>query len=197
MISIMFKYLFIALMVLNCACFGQTLFEDSGKSDNQSVLKLNTATKAKSIVEKKKSLDHRFVSSDLMATFLEGNINLNYEIPKKDQWSMMLNASVNPQDSYNDITGSVGLFAGARHYFPTPLQNTFVFLQGMAGFHHINNWELCLMMDLGQRVNVNEHFFMDIAINVVRSYASTLAEPMVYLDINFGYKFDAPLFSFL
>ena len=53
MISIMFKYLFIALMDLNCAWFGLTLFEDSGKTDIQSILKLNIATKAKSIVEKK------------------------------------------------------------------------------------------------------------------------------------------------
>ena len=190
------KLYVLILLTISTLCVSQTLFENTDSVGNQGQLKINEPKAIQSSVKIKPS-QNRFVSTDLLAVILQGDIQANYERPLKDQWATMYRLSINPQSAFNDITGSVGVFTGVRRYFNSPIQSADIFLQGLAGFHYIDSLELCLIFDVGQRFNLADHFFLDVSTSIVRSYDDSLETAVAYLKFNVGYQLDSPLHSFL
>ena len=177
----------------------QTLFESRTIAPSGSSVQLSN-TKKSTVQTNNASNDlysKRYISSNFWTLIFQGDIQVQYELPKETEWSLIYLASLNPHAAYNDVTGSSGLFGGARWYFSGIIDGSKSFLQGMLGIHQINDWYLNLLLELGQRYPLTPKFYMDTSIILNRSYAETLPDPLVYLKINIGMTLDAPSVSFL
>ncbi|MEC8678233.1 MAG: hypothetical protein VXX85_05215 [Candidatus Margulisiibacteriota bacterium] len=197
--------------VFSSTLFSQTLFENvSGSSQVTSNVQavtikadsnptpnvfkpLNKASKPKSTGSRPK----RYVSTNLESLILRGDIQVAYETPQQTGWSSVLLLHVNPQSEFNDSTGDVGVLGGGRMYFDEKFLSSDVYLQGLAGFNHFDDWDLMISVEIGQRFKWKQGVFIDLAFAVNRSYADNKKDPMAYIKTNITFALDQPLVPFL
>ena len=196
----LFKLLLI-MLILTGHVFSQTLFEDKlSANPSGASLDLNarSSTTAKSVIKaESKKNNSRIWSTNLESVIIRGDVQFLYEIPKEGGWSTMYMVHINPQSSFNDITGDLGAMVGGRLYMDGFLKSTPIFLQGLAGFNHNDQWDLNISVEFGQRINWKPNIFLDVSAVVNRSYASDLEDPTAYLKVNISFGLDRPILPFL
>ncbi|MEK9726604.1 MAG: hypothetical protein VW397_00705, partial [Candidatus Margulisiibacteriota bacterium] len=145
-----FNILFICLLIGQLS-FAQTLFESESMAQrNEPVrIKASTTKKTPGVVTSK---NERYVITNLESLILRGDLQFFYEIPNASGWSSILYVHTNPQEEFNDITGSMGVLGGGRLYFEESLLNSNIFLQGLVGFNRFSDWDLMISLEFGQRI---------------------------------------------
>jgi len=189
-----FNVLFFLFVVVGHG-YAQTLFEDSLKNASNATVNLK-ANAVKKVIKKKGAIE-RLISTNLESVIARGDIHLLYEAPQANGWSTMVFLHANPQPEFNGHTGNMGALGGGRLYLDNGGQTSSVFLQGLAGFNHYNNWDLMISVEIGQRLYWKKNIFLDVSLAVNRSYAERLKDPMAYLKANLTFGLDDRLIPFL
>ena len=128
--------------------YSQTLFEESlSKSKPISVTNL---AKKQQLISKAPSF--RMISTNLESVIIRGDIHMLYEIPQSSSWSTMIFAHLNPQSTFNNETGSMGILGGGRLYLDKINPSVPLFLQGMLGFNYFSSWDLFISVEFGHRI---------------------------------------------
>ena len=199
------------IFVFTNSLFSQTLFESDSSSSGvtPNVQTLTVSTDSKSSMDTKEvsqvkqtnlnknKAPKRYVSTNLESLILRGDIQLMYETPQQTGWSSILLFHVNPQSEFNDTTGDIGILGGGRMYFDEKFMSSDVYLQGLAGFNHFDDWDLMIAVEIGQRFKWKQGVFIDLAFAVNRSYAEDKKDPMAYLKAHLTFALDQSLFPFL
>lgn len=194
----------IKILVIMClaqsSLFAQTLFQDNAPSLNNakpSVSKQSAIVTAIASKEVKDLMPNQYsIFTNLESLILRGDVQLYYETFRQKQWSMVLSAHINPQSTHNDVTGDYGVAVGGRYYFDGYFDDMPIYLQSLAGFNQYDHWEFDVVIEAGQRININRDFFIDTGFVVHRSYYDRMEDPNVYLKITVGMHASKPLIPF-
>ena len=176
--------------------FSQTLFEETLSTANKSSLSVNKLSGNASQTVKASS-SYRLISTNLESVIIRGDIHFLYEIPQASGVSALIFAHYNPQSTFNNETGDMGVLGGGRMYLDNFSASMPIFLQGLAGFNHYQSWDLFISVEMGQRFKWQKSVFIDLSVVINRSYSNEALDPMAYLKANISFKLDKPLLPFL
>ena len=182
---------FIGLLPLSV--FSQTLFNETV---NSSSINQSSSIKLKNLKNTEGTI-HRFISTNIESVIFRGDIQLQYEIPQKNQWSGVLMVHLNPHASLNRNTGSLGIMGGGRWYLDGLFSKNPWFLQGLFGFNQRASWNLGLMLEIGQRFQWKKDLYIDVSFLVNRTYVSGVENPEWFLKAGLVMGLNERLLPFL
>lgn len=141
--------------------------------------------------ETKAGEQRRFVFN-VESVMLRGDISGTYEVIKGNAWSLLFSGHVNPHETYNDITGAMGLSSGARFYVDTIQGGIFFQFSGGLNREYDTNWYPKAELGAGYFYRWKESLGIESAIYAQRSYHVDREDIMVYgsvgLNFDMGFK---------
>lgn len=193
-----FNGLFI-LIIFCVPVSAQVLFEeDTGKKvDGAPVVQIKSVNQENPVVHSSSNTLVRLLSTNLESVIARGDIQFLYESPQNNGWATMVFLHANPQSKFNHQTGDLGAMIGGRSYLDNYGKQNSVFLQGLVGFNHNDNWDLMISIEVGQRIVWKKNIFLDLSLAVHRSYAARYSDPMAYLKANLTFELNRRLIPFL
>ena len=188
--------LLLLFFIISLPSHSQTLFEESIPKTNSTPLTVKQIDPKKS-VSIKSSPSFNLVSTNLESVIARADIQFMVEVPKSNDFSVVLFTHYNPQSSFNNETGDIGFLGGGRLYLDSIQQKNPFYMQGLIGVNHYSSWDLFVSVEFGQRYQWRESIFFDISAVVNRSYSNDALDPMVYLKANVSFKLNQSFIPFL
>ena len=150
----------------------------------------NDSKNNKSTMKDANSLDPRYFSIGLESLLTRGDVQVYYEIPKKDAdvvWMFM--GHINPHAQHQVETGKFGLYVGARAYLEKNQEGPFAQLLGGFNYEASDTIKPSALLGVGYKYQIKEKLFTEAGLYFSRSYESSRGSD-AYALLTLGLELD-------